>query len=312
MNAHSIVVLGAGGFLGADVVRAALASGCAVHAVVRSRQRAWRLESVASPALTIHEMDATRADVVSRVATLRPTAIVHAAGSPTAGVASSQSDSHGADWLRMGTNVMDAARSCSARLVLIGSSAEYGPVEGVVEETATCRPVTPYGVAKHAVTVAALTLADAGDLDAIVLRPFILFGAGQDPDMFIPALARSLAVGTPFAMSPGLQRRDFVFVADAADAVVRAATAEHIPERVINVATGRGVTILDAAQRLAALFGRADLLLPGARPYRADDAMEHVGNPRRARALLQWVATTSLDNGLAIVKSDAERRWLRA
>ncbi|WP_354642220.1 NAD-dependent epimerase/dehydratase family protein [Kitasatospora camelliae] len=154
-----------------------------------------------------------------------------------------------------------------ARLVHIGSAAEYGPVPpgGPVHESAEPRPSGPYGVSKLGGTELVL----ASGLDALVLRIFDVVGPGSPPASLFGRLAdglrRSLERGEPQVRMPDLSGyRDFVDVRDVARAVQAAAVSAATG--VINIGSGHAVRAREAAHLLLRASGFEGQLAEDARP----------------------------------------------
>ncbi|MFF2041224.1 NAD-dependent epimerase/dehydratase family protein [Kitasatospora sp. NPDC058170] len=143
-----------------------------------------------------------------------------------------------------------------ARLVHVGSAAEYGPVPGgvPVAESAEPRPVGPYGVSKLAGTELVL----ASGLDAAVLRVFDVVGPGSPTASLFGRLAeglrRALEREESQVRMPDLSGyRDFVDVRDVARAIQAAAVSAATG--VINIGSGHAVRARDAAQLLVRASG---------------------------------------------------------
>ncbi|MFI8453960.1 NAD-dependent epimerase/dehydratase family protein [Kitasatospora sp. NPDC085464] len=143
-----------------------------------------------------------------------------------------------------------------ARLVHVGSAAEYGPVPGgvPVSEAAEPRPVGPYGVSKLAGTELVL----ASGLDAAVLRVFDVVGPGAPTASLFGRLAeglrRALERDENQVRMPDLSGyRDFVDVRDVARAIQAAAVSAATG--VINIGSGHAVRARDAAQLLVRASG---------------------------------------------------------
>ncbi|MGW4891185.1 NAD-dependent epimerase/dehydratase family protein [Kitasatospora sp. NPDC004240] len=143
-----------------------------------------------------------------------------------------------------------------ARLVHVGSAAEYGPVPGgvPVTESAEPRPVGPYGVSKLAGTELVL----ASGLDAAVLRVFDVVGPGSPTASLFGRLSeglrRALERDEAQVRMPDLSGyRDFVDVRDVARAIQAAAVSAATG--VINIGSGHAVRARDAAQLLVRASG---------------------------------------------------------
>ncbi len=159
-------------------------------------------------------------------------------------------------------NVLEAARAAGVRRVLFASSAAvYGDHSSLpLDEGLPARPLSPYAASK--VTGEALCRAYAASfcLPTLSLRFFNVYGPRQDPkspysgviSIFLDRMRRGLP---PIVYGDGLQTRDFVYVADVVDALVRAGEGEGLEESVLNVARGEETSILDVVALLNGILG---------------------------------------------------------
>jgi nucleoside-diphosphate-sugar epimerase len=248
-----LLIIGAGGFLGGHVRRQASAAGLTVVTASRSAQ----------PGLPAHERLDLSADgpahIAAVVSSAAPDAVINCAGA-TAG---------GPDVLAAanitGTHALTTAMlraGIPARLVHLGSAAEYGPGQpGVpVAESAPAGPAGAYGLTKLAGTLL-VELARTAGLDAVVLRVFNPVGAGA-PETSLPGglaaqLRRAVAGGADadVRLGPLDGVRDFVDARDVADAALAAASAPALPHPVLNVGSGTGVPARTLVKELLAISG---------------------------------------------------------
>ncbi|MEU7085738.1 NAD-dependent epimerase/dehydratase family protein [Streptomyces achromogenes] len=191
----------------------------------------------------------------------------------------------------------------TARLVHLGSAAEYGPgTPGVkVTESAPACPVTPYGATKLAGTLAVTSAA----LDAVVLRIGNPVGPGA-PAASLPG--RLAALLRPAGRDPDAvvrlgdlsAHRDFVDVRDVARAVERAVTAPAPLPKVLNIGGGTAVPVRELAHGLArhaGFRGRLEESADGsARSARVSWQCSDISAAARA---LGWRPAHSLDDALA-------------
>jgi len=199
-----------------------------------------------------------------------------------------------------------------ARLVHLGAAAEYGPVQigAAVPETADPRPSGAYGVSKLGGTELALS----SGLDAIVLRVFDTVGPGAPAGSLFGRLAESLR--RALERDEGQVRtadlsafRDFVDVRDVARAVHAAAFSAATG--VVNIGSGTGVRLRDAAQLLARAAGFEGRLVEESRGPLSGSAGESGDRPaevlwrqadvRTARDRLGWRPRVPLEESLADV-----------
>jgi NDP-hexose 4-ketoreductase len=246
-----VLVIGASGFLGAHVRRRACAAGMAVVTAGRS----------ALPDSTEHQTVDLSLDDPATVATMLaqvdPDVVVNCAGATTGGPEVLTATNI------TGTYVLTVAMLLAgfpARLVHVGSAAEYGCAEpGVaVTECAPPRPVGVYGATKLAGT-RLVQLARQAGLDAVVLRVFNPVGPGAPeeglPGRLMSEVRRAQTHGTDVRLGPLDAVRDFVDARDVADAVIAAAAAPVLPHSVLNIGSGLGVPVRTLVEQLVAISG---------------------------------------------------------
>jgi dTDP-L-rhamnose 4-epimerase len=177
------------------------------------------------------------------------------------------------------------------------------PLEPVpIREDQGLRPTSVYGITKRDQEELALVLGEAYGIEAVALRYLNVYGPRQaldNPYTGVAAIfaARLLSGRAPRVFEDGAQIRDLVHVSDVVAATLAAMEAPGAPGHAINVATGRRITILELAQRLAAA------LAPELEPevtgeYRGGDIRHCFADFTRARELLGFEARRSLDDGL--------------
>jgi nucleoside-diphosphate-sugar epimerase len=127
-------------------------------------------------------------------------------------------------------------------------------------------------------------------------RIFFVYGPHEHPDRLVAAVARSLVAGEPARCSHGRQVRDYLFVEDVADALVRLLESDVTGP--INVASGQALTLRDIVSQIGEQTGRADLIQFGAIPPAATDTPLVVGDTSRLTAELEWRPRWDLARGI--------------
>jgi len=187
------------------------------------------------------------------------------------------------------------------RFIFIGTCDEYGMASTPYRETAKERPTTVYGLSKLAVTNILNSLATSHGFPSVVLRPSVIYGPGQGKEMFLPALIESLIDGIDFSMTLGEQRRDFIYIADVVDAIVKAICVdERIDGQVINIGSGASIQVKEVAAMVATQIGvrTIDYIKFGGVPYRSNESMEYSLEINRAKEFLDWMPSTSISHGI--------------
>jgi nucleoside-diphosphate-sugar epimerase len=199
------------------------------------------------------------------------------------------------------TNVggTENALAAGRRVVVAGSSSEYGRKPHAPAEDEPLDPNSPYAAAKAEATALALARG------AVVLRVYSAYGPWEEPNRLIPTLlARGLAGELPPLVSPSVAR-DFVHVDDVCTAFALAARAQ--PGRVYNVGSGRQTTVEEVVWVTRGLLDLEAEPEWGSMPDRRWDTETWVANPQRIRKELGWEARVALEEGLA-----RTLEWLRS
>lgn len=157
-----------------------------------------------------------------------------------------------------------AAQAGVRRFIGIGTCFEYDLSGGWLSVQTPLDPVSPYGSAKAAAFIALKQLLPIQGLEFAWCRLFNLYGEGEDKRRLIPYLRSQLIAGEPVELSSGDQVRDFLDVSEAAKMIVDVALGcEQGP---INICSGLPVTIRQLAEQIADEYQRRDLLRFGVRP----------------------------------------------
>ena len=294
-----VLVTGAAGFVGANLLKRVLRHGAQVHAMVRAATPLWRIKDDLTP-LTLHTADLTdRVQLRSVVEIARPQFVFHLAapgGYPTTPEARA---AFLASTVLGTANLLEAlAPQTYERLVVTGSSLEYGTSATPHRETDRLAPTTFRGVGKAAASLLCLQHARTERRPITVLRLFSVYGAWESPARLIPTVIRAALRGDEMALTAPGVRHDFVFVDDVVDAMLLAAVADRADGEVINVGSGHqwsNEDVVGAAQRLT---GRAVRVRPGEYPAKTADAAYWLADIEKAAAILGWQPSHDLSAGL--------------
>ncbi|MDQ3492173.1 MAG: GDP-mannose 4,6-dehydratase, partial [Chloroflexota bacterium] len=219
-------------------------------------------------------------------------------------------------------NLLEAVRAMRRPppILVTGSSDVYGTPAArdlPLREDAPLRPVKPYALSKAAQESIALAYATRLGLRVAVTRSFNHAGPGQRPVFVIPALAERVAAvargETDEVPAGNLDvRRDVTDVRDVADAYVRLLEALQQGTLdpagvVVNVCSGRSVTIRWLLEELCRLAGVDPRIRIDPDLVRPDDAAEIRGDASAIQDLIGWRATTPLETTLADIWTAASR-----
>jgi UDP-N-acetylglucosamine 4-epimerase len=216
-------------------------------------------------------------------------------------------------------NMLAAARDAKVRrFVYASSSSVYGDDPGLPKiEDRTGHPLSPYAVTKAVNELYAAVFARAYGLESVGLRYFNVFGARQDPNgpyaAVIPQWIQAMLRNQPVHINgDGSTSRDFCYVANTVQANLLAATATDAatPDAVFNVALNSRTTLNELFEllrvRLAGDHPSLRDARPVHRPFRTGDVMHSQADISKARRLLGYEPTYTVEQGL-----DEALAWYR-
>lgn len=307
---------GGAGFIGSHVTRRLLADGHTVSVV--DNESTGRRENVPAGA-AFARADVTRLTQAEPVFARGLDAVCHIAGQVS--IMRSYSDPV-ADLRTNVEGTLNILQLCLKyrvpRLLYASSMTLYGDSRIVpTSEADECVPDSYYGITKYAAERYVLATASRPDLDfafrVTSLRMYSVYGPGQPFDnpyqgvlgIFLGNLMRNEPIRI---FGDGEQTRDFVYIDDIVDGWARALTADAASGAIINLGSGRSLSINQLAARAIAAFGYKPggykIIRSAARPGEQRTVQADVS---KARSLLGWTPGTTFDAGLAKTV-----RWARA
>jgi nucleoside-diphosphate-sugar epimerase len=291
-----VLVTGATGFIGANVVRALLGMGSDVHVIARASSPTFRLDDVLAR-LHRHAATLTDADALQRAfAAAQPHVVLHLA---TARGQGNEDRSRILEEIVVGSaNILRLSREHAVcRVIVTNSSLEYRPAQAPLTEEAPLEPVTIHGLAKSSSTLLCQQAARDSGTPVCVLRLFHVYGPWESRHRLLPAAIRAALDGTPLPMTGAIIARDWVFVDDVVDAVVRAVGLDRRGE-IINVGSGQEFSNEAVVALVAATLGKPIGRLAGAFAPRPSDVRHRRADRVKAARLLGWEPRHSLAAGV--------------
>lgn len=304
---QSVVVTGGAGFIGSHLVDRIAEEGPSRLTVVDNLYlgRPENLDAARRryPSLGFHETDAADYEAMSRIlANERADVVFNLAVVPL------PASLERPRW-SIEQNVALATVPCELlpegayrTLIHFSSSEAYGSAAYVpMDEAHPSVPSTPYAASKIAGDHVVLAYRHTYDLDAGIVRPFNNYGPRQNAGTYagiIPIVVHRAAKGLPIQIfGDGEQTRDFIFVRDTADAAVRLYAEPASRGRIVNVASGREVSVNELVRTLLEVLG-TEVPVEHAAP-RPGDVRRHLASIETARELIGFEARTNLHDGLA-------------
>jgi nucleoside-diphosphate-sugar epimerase len=170
-----------------------------------------------------------------------------------------------------------AAKAGVKRFIGVGTCFEYDLSVGVLSVDTPLKSVTPYASAKAALYLALDQWLQAHSVEFAWCRLFYLYGEGEDSRRLVPYLRSKLEKSEPAELTSGKQIRDFLDVADAGRMIADVVLSEQTGP--VNICSGTPITVRQLAEQIADEYDRRDLLIFGARPDNLVDPPCVVGVP---------------------------------
>ena len=286
-----VLVTGATGFIGAQLVAALGAANADVQGVAR-RMPAAPLAGC-SKLLTVDLSDLAACRALIR--STRPDRIFHLASHVTGrqDLTSVVETLNGnlVSSVNLFTAVAEFAKPQS--LVVAGSSEE--PRQFTLDDPETA-PYSPYAAAKLSQSAYAAFFRRTLGLPVSHARIFMGYGPGQsDAKKLIPYVVLSLLRGQTPALASGRRLADWTYISDIVDGLMVLGARPDVPS--LEIGTGRLTSVADVALKLRDIVDPARDVAFGAAADRLHEA-RHVADVARAKALTGWQPTVGLDDGL--------------
>lgn len=296
----NVLVTGATGFIGANLVRFLQASEHNVTAMIRNspEEETWRIAELNE--LNIIYYEDFLPDLQRAVELRSIDACIHLA---SYGVNYNDQDIVGIvrGNIDLSLNVIKLCYKAEiGRVIMFGSAMEYGNSTNSIAEDFTVDPASLYGAAKASSVIMARTFASSLGIDLTVIRPFGIYGPYEGFHKVIPQMIRACLVNESLELTQGDQVRDYLYVEDLCNAVDLILRKDAVEFRsVFNVSSGTGVTIRDIGKEILHLTGKTDNILRfGEKEYRIDENMYIVGSSDKIKGLVGWYPKIELAEGL--------------
>ncbi len=198
------------------------------------------------------------------------------------------------------TNALELARRSGARFVFLSSYVYGTPSYLPIDEGHPLAAINPYAETKLMGEQLCAAYARHHGVATTVLRPFNVYGPGQDERFLIPSIIRQSETGR-VALKDPRPRRDFVYVDDVVRAIM-AATEAHRPAGgdalpIVNIGSGRSHSLQEVLQLIQKNAPRPfEVHFSG--ETRPNEVLDTVSDIRKAAALLDWKPQVSLEQGL--------------
>jgi len=307
VHGKSLMVTGAGGFIGSHLVERLVREGGLVTAFLHYNSRASMGNLVHLSPKVMQSIKVVHGDVQDYGSVLAAMdgceVVFHLAALIGIPYSYAAPRSYVATNVGGTLNVLEAARSLGGvRVVHTSTSEVYGTALTVpIDEGHPLQAQSPYSASKMAADKLAESYHLSFGLPVVTVRPFNTYGPRQSGRAVIPTIIGQLLGGNGDVCLGSLApMRDFNYVCDTVDAFVLAGISDDAIGRVVNAGSGKSISIGDLAYKIISLLGTGGKVVQGndRRRPKGSEVMNLVCDNSLAADLLCWHPQTSLADGL--------------
>ena len=312
MTSDTVVVTGAGGFIGRWVVHELLERGFTVHGMDDLRNGSQRNIAAfdTEDAFEFTTGSVTIRDDVEAVLTEEVDFCIHLAAEIDVQESLDDPDSHFEANIVGTKHILESCRENEIALGLVGTCMVYDMVESEagIDESHPVKPASPYAGSKLAAENLAESYYHGYGLPVTIMRPFNTYGPFQKTGMaggVVSIFTSRDIAGKPLAIyGDGTQTRDLLYVTDCAEFIVEATLSDETTGEILNAGTGTDISI----NELAELIASEDTEIEHVEHHHPQSEVEKLlCDPTKARSMIDWEPTVSLAEGVSRL-----REWLKS
>jgi UDP-glucose 4-epimerase len=296
-----ILVTGATGFIGSHLTRRLVGEGAEVNILTRPGSKTINplIKDRGNKITVLHADLKEVKELESALAGIEPEIIYHLAAYTNVGRALE----HAKECIQ--TNIQGTANLLSALdnvdyecFIHTGTNEEYGDNEVPFREDMKERPTSPYSVSKCASEMFCQMYHKAYGRPIAILRPFNAYGPWQKCNRIIPEVIVSSLLGENIKMTDGEQTREFNYIDDIVEGIIKASDIKKAIGEIINIGCGEEHSIREVVEKIVGLIGNNNNIMFGALPYRPNEIWRMFCDNSKAKEILKWEPKYTLDEGL--------------
>jgi nucleoside-diphosphate-sugar epimerase len=181
--------------------------------------------------------------------------------------------------------------------IQVGSSDEYGNNQSPQNEKQNEDPISSYAVGKASATKFLQMLHKTEGFPVVITRLFLVYGPGQNKYRFLPQIITECLNNKVFPTSLGEQLRDFCYVEDISEGLLKILETSNFFGEIFNLASGKPISIRKVTEQIITIIGSGKAKI-GSLPYRKCENMSLYADISKANELLLWMPKINLKDGL--------------
>lgn len=295
-QSKKVFITGGSGFIGSNLARLLIKKNYNVNLLVRKNSNLWRLKEI-NKDVKIHQGEIGDIKNLKKLITkLEPKYIIHLASYGNSSSENNLKKIIDVNILGL-VNLLEVSKKNNyKKLIVCGSSSEYGFKNKPMTETDYLHPNSYYSATKSSATLIAQSYALENNKPIVILRPFSVYGPFEENDRFIPIVIKKTIRNEKVLVTKEEVKRDFIFIDDVVNAFYKSMLLKTNKGEIINIGTGKQYSNKEIIRMIEKIL-KLKLKL-GVFPKRAWDTNNWVANNLKAKRILKWHSKNSMEQGL--------------
>lgn len=290
-NLKRILVTGANGFIGRNLCKVLLKHNYTVLGIDLSCQELTSYPVVNTDLLELENLSKI-------VAEFNPDWVVHLAEKRPSPYSYKKDFSLLKNNITVLSNLFLSLEGRSTCFIYFSSGEVYGKGKVPYKESYILYPLSEYGFSKFVCEKLCQYYYQSQQRTIVIIRPSVAYGPGQYSDMLIPTIISKALRREKLDLTEGKQSRDFIYIEDLIDFVIKVISKELSGFYIFNLGSGKEISIREVTKKIMKLLG--DPIKPnfGALPYRESEVWHYYLDIKNAYKVLGWRPKTKLEEGL--------------
>ncbi len=300
-SSKKILITGISGFIGKNLIKKLLKEDYIIYGIVKNRKEIKKIKKYIKllDSKRILKIDITNFKRLSRaLRRIKPKYIIHLAAlaDPSRDIKNLEETFENNV---IGTlNLLVASKDINYdKFINISTAEVYSSHKVPFKEGMKPNPVSPYSASKICSETYCNLFSRTYNKPITTLRFFLIYGPNQNTNTFIHAIINNALKNKDIIMTKGEQKREFTYVNDAVDAIIKTLKNKKSNFEIINIGSGKQHKLIDVAENVIKLTKSKSKIITSL-PYRKNELMEYQADTKKAFKLLKWRTKTSLEKGL--------------
>ena len=293
MEDKKIFISGATGFIGSHMAELAVTQGFKVMALKRNNSNLWRCADFANKIVWVDDDNWE-----DKAIEFGPDIILHLAWE---GISSADRENWEMQFnnLQLLMKLMRISKVLPVtKFIAFGSQAEYGSIEGRINETIIPEPNNAYGIAKLAAQNTLKLFCEQNEIEWYWLRIYSVFGPREDKKWFIPMVINNLLNDIDLKLTQCEQQYDYIYVKDLVEMVFKLVKNDNNQSGIYNISSDTSKSLKTIISEITQIIHSNSKVTFGAIDYRRGQSMHIEGDCSRYQETFGKYSYTDLNFAL--------------